>query len=240
MTSINQKKFQFNLRRPTREDFERAVFERKGVRFDQVPLPVSLEFVSEILLLMPEEVRRFCTHKAIDRISSSGIILEALPPIPDKLSDDLDLLIEDNPDTVAQLRRQIESVQEDRRPLEINEHIRRVMVCFLLAKDGEIGRGRNRSYNVIPNYGNNGSYLTRRIARDRPDILDRMKAGEFKSVRAAAREAGLIKTEYFSVPLDPEGAARTIKRRNMGTWLVSISSNSGWTECTDGRLNSLV
>jgi len=28
-------------------------------------------------------------------------------------------------------------------------------------------------------------YLTARIARDRPDILDRMKAGEYKSVRAA-------------------------------------------------------
>ena len=32
-----------------------------------------------------------------------------------------------------------------------------------------------------------------RIARDRPDILERMKAGAFTSVREAAREAGLIK-----------------------------------------------
>ena len=31
--------------------------------------------------------------------------------------------------------------------------------------------------------GNASTYLTRRIARDRPDILDRMKAGEFPSVR---------------------------------------------------------
>ena len=29
-------------------------------------------------------------------------------------------------------------------------------------------------------------YLTARIARDHPEILSRMKAGEFKSVRAAA------------------------------------------------------
>lgn len=41
--------------------------------------------------------------------------------------------------------------------------------------------------------GNNAEYLTSKIARDRPDILDRMKAGEFKSVRAAAIEAGIIK-----------------------------------------------
>ena len=36
-------------------------------------------------------------------------------------------------------------------------------------------------------------YLVARIARDRPDILERMKAGEFASVREAAREAGIIK-----------------------------------------------
>lgn len=36
--------------------------------------------------------------------------------------------------------------------------------------------------------GNNADYLVARIARDRPDILDRMRAGEFRSVRAAARE----------------------------------------------------
>jgi hypothetical protein len=32
-----------------------------------------------------------------------------------------------------------------------------------------------------------------RIARDRPDLLERMKAGAFTSVREAAREAGIIK-----------------------------------------------
>jgi hypothetical protein len=76
------------------------------------------------------------------------------------------------------------------------------------------GRGNKTSNNMTRfRRGTSASYLARRIARDRPDILKRMKAGEFKSVHAAAREAGLIKTEYFSVPLDPEGAARTIKRR---------------------------
>jgi len=32
----------------------------------------------------------------------------------------------------------------------------------------------------------NPDYLTARIARDRPDILERMKAGEYRSVRAAS------------------------------------------------------
>lgn len=43
-------------------------------------------------------------------------------------------------------------------------------------------------YNIRVNseFGTNASYLTSRIARDRPDILERMKAGEFTSVRKAA------------------------------------------------------
>jgi len=41
--------------------------------------------------------------------------------------------------------------------------------------------------------GNIAEYLTARLARDRPDILERMKAGEFPSVRAAAREAGIVR-----------------------------------------------
>jgi hypothetical protein len=41
--------------------------------------------------------------------------------------------------------------------------------------------------------GNSGSYLLRRLARDHPVILARYERGEFKSVRAAAIEAGIIK-----------------------------------------------
>lgn len=52
--------------------------------------------------------------------------------------------------------------------------------------------------------GNRASYLTRRIARDRPDVLERMKAGEFKSVRAAAKEAGIVKER---TPLEKAKAA---------------------------------
>lgn len=41
--------------------------------------------------------------------------------------------------------------------------------------------------------GTSQSYLLRRLARDAPDILERVKAGEFRSARAAAIEAGIIK-----------------------------------------------
>jgi len=41
--------------------------------------------------------------------------------------------------------------------------------------------------------GNSADYLTARIARKYPDILERMKAGEFPSVRQAAIEAGIVR-----------------------------------------------
>jgi hypothetical protein len=64
-------------------------------------------------------------------------------------------------------------------------------------------RGRVKARSTDPTGGSNGKhggnpeYLTARIARDAPAILERMKAGEFPSVRAAARAAGILK------PLDP-------------------------------------
>lgn len=45
----------------------------------------------------------------------------------------------------------------------------------------------------VQQQGTSSLYLTARIARDHPDIHERMKAGEFKSVRAAAIEAGIVK-----------------------------------------------
>jgi hypothetical protein len=60
------------------------------------------------------------------------------------------------------------------------------------------GRGhKSKAKTWHDHYGNSNVYLTRRIARDRPDILARMKAGEFASVRDAAREAGIVR----AVPL---------------------------------------
>jgi|GEM_PF-1781432 len=52
----------------------------------------------------------------------------------------------------------------------------------------------NPAHNRVIQYGStNADYLTARIARDHPDILERMKAGEYKSVRAAAIDAGIVK-----------------------------------------------
>jgi hypothetical protein len=70
-------------------------------------------------------------------------------------------------------------------------------------------------------WGNSSDYLTRRLARDRPDLIDRMKAGEFRSVRAAALEAGIVKPSV-SFPRDVHAAARALARHFTGDELKTI------------------
>ena len=41
--------------------------------------------------------------------------------------------------------------------------------------------------------GNKQKYLVARIARDRPDVLERIKRGKFDTVQTAAIEAGIVK-----------------------------------------------
>ncbi len=54
------------------------------------------------------------------------------------------------------------------------------------------GRGKKLPPKLRVQSGNRSQYLVNRIARDRPDILERMKAGEFAYVRQAAIAAGII------------------------------------------------
>ena len=69
------------------------------------------------------------------------------------------------------------------------------------------------------------AYLLRRLARDRPDILERVKSGEFKSARAAAIEAGIIKpVPTVRLVPDPTRAAASIVERMDRTWCVALAT----------------
>ena len=87
-----------------------------------------------------------------------------------------------------------------------------------LAKHGGARNGKQGYNGKLA--GNSNQYLTARIARDRPDILERMKHGQFRSVRAAAIEAGIIKPKATgpksarpTLPADPHEAADVIAQR---------------------------
>ena len=56
---------------------------------------------------------------------------------------------------------------------------------------GRPAKGEDKGYRGNLLRGNRADSLIARIARDRPDVLERMKRGEFDSVAAAAREAGI-------------------------------------------------
>ena len=56
-------------------------------------------------------------------------------------------------------------------------------------------RGKKAPDNVRGFNGNSQNYLAARINRDHPEIAERVKAGEFKSIRAAAIVAGIVKVK---------------------------------------------
>lgn len=96
-----------------------------------------------------------------------------------------------------------------------------------LAHHGEIGNGRadeSRGDDGTSTRGSNSqAYLLRRLARDAPEILERVKAGEFKSARAAAIEAGIIRpVPTVRLVDDPVKVAAAIKRHLTRDQLVEL------------------
>lgn len=63
-------------------------------------------------------------------------------------------------------------------------------------KSQKVREKSDQCYNIvtlIPQRGNNRTYLLARLERDHPDIFLRFHGGEFRSVRAAALEAGILR-----------------------------------------------
>jgi len=76
------------------------------------------------------------------------------------------------------------------------------------------GRGNKASDNITSfSRGTSQEYLAARIKRDHPDIVSRIEAGEFTSIRAAALEAGIVKPTA-TIRIDtPEAAIDGLLRR---------------------------
>lgn len=90
-------------------------------------------------------------------------------------------------------------------------------------KNGEIGNGRRSSFrdSKATSGTDTTEYQVARIARDHPDILERMKAGEYASVEAAAIDAG-IRKQYWKIPRDPDGAARALRRHFTAAQIAAL------------------
>lgn len=94
-----------------------------------------------------------------------------------------------------------------------------------LPRRGEIGNGReSRNDNIISTQlGTSRDYLLRRIARDRPELLDDIgKSKRFKSARAAAIEAGIIK-DIPSIQLKGPGpTAQKLLAKKGQAWCLQL------------------
>lgn len=73
--------------------------------------------------------------------------------------------------------------------------------------------------------GENAAYLTARIERDAPEIAERLAQGQFRSVRQAAIEAGIVK-----VPTDFEKAQKAALRLPVEKRLLLLNWLAGQCE----------
>jgi len=93
-----------------------------------------------------------------------------------------------------------------------------------LVENGKIGNGRTSSCDNITatQRGTSRDYLLRRLARDAPDILERVKTGEIKSAKAAAIEAGII-TPFPSLQLkEPLPTAQKLLDKKGKEWCLAL------------------
>lgn len=95
------------------------------------------------------------------------------------------------------------------------------------AKPGPMSQEENANPDIIRiggvTGGTSAEYLTRRIARDHPDILKRMQAGEFRSVRAAALEAGIMPRTFTVRADNTTSAARTLRKHMKPEQLAELA-----------------
>ncbi len=89
---------------------------------------------------------------------------------------------------------------------EDNTEVRALLTHKLGQHGGDRSGGKGNASDLDPNE-RGSDYLTARIARDHPEVHERMKDGEFSSVRQAAIEAGIIddiRTKQIRETDDPE------------------------------------
>jgi len=91
------------------------------------------------------------------------------------------------------------------------------------------GRGKKAVDNIkgFTGGGTSKSYLASRLKRDHPDVAKRVEAGEFRSIRAAAVAAGIVRVK---TPLDELnywwGKASDEERR---VFMESRRNDMAWT-----------
>ena len=80
----------------------------------------------------------------------------------------------------------------------------------------------DQANNVSLKHGNDADYLKARLRRDHPEIADQLEQGEFRSARAAAIAAGIIK-DIPSIQLkDPSPTAQKLLAKKGQAWCLQL------------------
>ena len=72
--------------------------------------------------------------------------------------------------------------------------------------------------------GNSAEFLKARLRRDHPEIADQLEQGEFRSARAAAIKAGIVKDVPTVRLTEPDKAAASIVARMGPEWAAHLSA----------------
>jgi hypothetical protein len=84
-------------------------------------------------------------------------------------------------------------------------------------------RAEQADFVSLPTHGNSQSYLLRRLQRDRPELVEQIGKGKrFRSARAAAIEAGIVKATPTVALGDPAKAAAAVVRHQGEEWATSF------------------
>lgn len=75
--------------------------------------------------------------------------------------------------------------------------------------------------------GNSQAYLLRRLQRDRPDLLEQVKTGEIRSIRAAAIKADIVKDVPTVRMTDPAKAAAKVIEKMGRDWATQLAVELG-------------
>jgi len=137
-------------------------------------------------------------------------------PDPDSPYGSLDAMLQAELGATEHQAREIKTIQQ--RTKDTGETIKPIRESRRPTREEQ----KNGKYNnIIVNQGTSAKYLAARIARDRPDILEEMKAGKYRSVRAAAIDAGIVK-----VPTSLESAQKAflkLSKDERETFLIWVS-----------------
>lgn len=140
-------------------------------------------------------------------------------------------LLQDDSKALACLRKAIPDWDERIEKERLKQTVKESPVLADHGGDRKSEEQNQGAINTLKRGSTNSTYLTARLKRDAPEIADRLERGEFKSVRAAAIEAGIVKAPDL---LDQAKRVflklSDLDRNEFLSWVYGLASGECWLQ----------